>query len=147
MREPSASFSNATSLVPQRTLLDNVWDSIVTPGASEGLVITVNASIAALLLSLGYFSYHGLYSSHLAVMAFLAIGLCLTFNVFVAMQKTGGAAKGTSGSSSTDVGVVEPAVKAGKGARGRSASVARGRNSPAVEGQPKQRARRHSRVA
>ena len=75
------------------TLLDAVWESIVTPGAGPGLVAAVNISLATLLAALAYLWLGGLGSGHLAVLAALALGLAASFNWFIAQTRAAGAAK------------------------------------------------------
>ena len=68
------------------TLLDSVWESIITPGASPTLISTINVVLGALLLSLAYFCTTYVYSPHLLVMIGLALLLLISFNLFVAFS-------------------------------------------------------------
>ena len=72
-----------TSTAPAPTVLDMVWDSIVTPGAGPGLIAVTNAAILALILFIGIFSLLGYYSIHLLVLFLMSLGLLLSFNWYV----------------------------------------------------------------
>ena len=70
------------------TLLDMLWDSIATPGAGPGLIYSVNGSLSVFLAALAYFLAVGEWEGvgiHLAILCFLALGLLVSFNVFVGM--------------------------------------------------------------
>ena len=78
-------FSDAASAP---TLLDMLWNSIATPGAGPGLIAAVNGSLCMFLTALGYFSAVGDWEGvgfHMSVLCFLAIGLLLSFNMFILM--------------------------------------------------------------
>lgn len=66
--------------LPPPTFLDAVWDSIITPGASPGLVATINGALLVLLVVCFYFGASGVVPTHLAVLAALAAGLLVSFN-------------------------------------------------------------------
>jgi hypothetical protein len=65
------------------TFLDSILESIITPGAGSGLVLSVNISLAALLAVLLYFAVSGLADAHIATLAVLAVGLLCAFNWFI----------------------------------------------------------------
>ena len=71
---------------PQRepTLLDSVWESIVTPGASPMLIMTINVTLLALVACLGYFCTTYVYSPHLLALIALTVVMMVSFNIFVA---------------------------------------------------------------
>ena len=74
------------------TLFDMIWTSIATPGAGPGLIAAVNGSLCIFLTAIGYFSAVGDWDgigTHMAVLCFLAIGLLVSFNVFIGMVSGG----------------------------------------------------------
>lgn len=73
---------------PPRTWFDDVWDSIVTPGAGPGLVAALNASILALLLVVGGYTLSVGADTHLLVMAALATGLLLSANWYMSQIRS-----------------------------------------------------------
>jgi hypothetical protein len=64
----------------QRTLLDTVWESIITPGAGPGLIATINGSLIALILITMIMMLLGLADIHLFVLLFLSLGLLASVN-------------------------------------------------------------------
>jgi hypothetical protein len=68
------------------TLMDSIWQSIITPGASPTLIATINGVLLALLASLAYFCTTFVYSPHLVVMGALALLLLVAFNLFVSFS-------------------------------------------------------------
>ena len=68
------------------TLMDSIWESIITPGASPTLIATINGVLALLLCSLAYFCTTYVYSPHLVVMGVLALLLLVAFNLFVSFS-------------------------------------------------------------
>jgi hypothetical protein len=74
------------------TLFDMIWISIATPGAGPGLIAAVNGSLCIFLTAICYFSAVGDWDgigTHMAVLCFLAIGLLVSFNVFIGMVSEG----------------------------------------------------------
>eukprot|EP00639_Heterosigma_akashiwo_P033606 CAMPEP_0194726448 /NCGR_PEP_ID=MMETSP0296-20130528/31380_1 /TAXON_ID=39354 /ORGANISM="Heterosigma akashiwo, Strain CCMP2393" /LENGTH=92 /DNA_ID=CAMNT_0039631447 /DNA_START=29 /DNA_END=307 /DNA_ORIENTATION=+ len=61
--------------------------NILTPGAGANLTPYINFALISLLIVLGITAYSGYASIHLAVMAFLAIGLMLSLNWFISEYK------------------------------------------------------------
>lgn len=70
------------------TLLDLIWESIITPGAGPGLIASTNASLLILFCTLIYLTVSGLYSIHLLILMVLCIGLLLSFNWFISMTNS-----------------------------------------------------------
>ena len=68
------------------TLMDSIWESIITPGASPTLIATINGTLALLLCALAYFCTTYVYSPHLVVMGALALALLVAFNLFVSFS-------------------------------------------------------------
>jgi hypothetical protein len=64
-------------------LVLRVWDSIVTPGTSRGLLVAINVALVGLAVALGVTWATGHADVHTAVMAFLAVGLAGSVNWFV----------------------------------------------------------------
>lgn len=82
---PPASVAAAEGLPPPAapTFLDSILESIITPGAGSGLVLSVNISLITLLAVLLYFAVSGLADAHIATLAVLAVGLLCAFNWFI----------------------------------------------------------------
>jgi hypothetical protein len=79
--EDGAQLPEATAVAPSPTLLDSIWDSIVTPGAGPGLIASINGSLLLLMGVLAYLALTGEWpSEHLIVMLLLATGLLLSVN-------------------------------------------------------------------
>jgi hypothetical protein len=72
--------SAETAIAPEPTLLDSIWQSIITPGAGPGLVATINGSLLLLILIVLVLSVLGWFDMHLMVLMFLSIGLLLSLN-------------------------------------------------------------------
>lgn len=86
--EPEGESTSATSSVavrppPAPTMLDSILESIITPGAGSGLVLSVNVSLVVLLAVLLYFALSGLADAHIMTLAVLAVGLLGAFNWFI----------------------------------------------------------------
>lgn len=105
--------ASGTALAPQRTFFDDVLDSIVTPGASSGLVAAINASLLALVLTLVVLVATGAADVHTGVLLFLALGLLGSVNFFVSALRSAEAAKqaeeGEGEVAATDGGEAAPA--------------------------------------
>ena len=77
---------SSTTTAP--TLFDMIWTSIATPGAGPGLIAAVNGSLCIFLAAIAYFSAVGDWDGigpHMAILCFLAIGLLISFNIFIEM--------------------------------------------------------------
>lgn len=84
-----------SSVAVQRTFLDDVIDSIMTPGASPGLVAAINGSLLLLVVTLIGLIATGTADVHTGVMLFLALGLLASVNWFISMVRANEAAKAT----------------------------------------------------
>lgn len=72
-----------TAITPSRTVMDDVIDSIMTPGAGPGLVATINGALLLLVGILVFMIVKGTADIHTGVMLFLAMGLLASVNFFV----------------------------------------------------------------
>lgn len=72
--------SDMTAVEPSKTVLDSIWDSVVTPGASSGLIATINAALIVQMLIFGYLLISGWYSIHIIVMIVLSFVMLILFN-------------------------------------------------------------------
>ena len=84
---------SGTSVNPQRTFLDDVLESIMTPGASPGLVAAINGSLLLLVLILVVLIVTGAADIHTGVMLFLAVGLLGSVNFFISQLRVAEDAK------------------------------------------------------
>jgi hypothetical protein len=73
--------SGGTGVTPPKTFLDGIMASILTPGASPGLVSAVNGALI-LLIILAVYGYFGakVLDGHMMILAILAVGLLGAFN-------------------------------------------------------------------
>ena len=76
-----------SDVTPPSTLLDSIFQSIVTPGAGPGLVATINVSLVALLATLAALVYTGDADVHTAVMGGLALGLLGSLNYLISLMR------------------------------------------------------------
>jgi hypothetical protein len=75
------------TIEPTRTVLDDVWDSIATPGAGPGLIASINAALFALVVvAVGHWLWAG-FNVHIAVLATLAVCLGGALNWYVGMVR------------------------------------------------------------
>jgi putative heme iron utilization protein len=72
--------TDATALQPSATVLDSIWESIITPGASTGLIATVNAVLLLQLMIFGSLLVTGWYNIHIVVMMVLSAIMLGLFN-------------------------------------------------------------------
>mmetsp|Transcript_25955 Transcript_25955/g.33565 ORF Transcript_25955/g.33565 Transcript_25955/m.33565 type:complete len:93 (+) Transcript_25955:80-358(+) len=63
---------------------EKLINNIITPGTAPQLVPIINVALICLLVMLGITAYTGYASIHLAVLGFLAIGLMISLNWFIA---------------------------------------------------------------
>jgi len=76
------------TIVPARTLLDDVWDSIATPGAGPGLIASINASLFAVVaLAVAHWLWAG-FNIHICVLAAIAVCLGGALNWYISMVRT-----------------------------------------------------------
>jgi len=76
------------AITPPKTFIDNVIDSIVTPGASSGLVATINGALILLLLTLAAMGINGSADMHALVLGFLALGLLGSLNYYISLVRS-----------------------------------------------------------
>jgi len=76
------------TISPPKTFIDNVIDSIVTPGASSGLVATINGALILLLLTLAAMGINGSADMHALVLGFLALGLLGSLNYYISLVRS-----------------------------------------------------------
>ena len=75
------------ALDPSRTFIDAVLESILTPGASSGLVATINAALIALLFLLfGIIVVRGP-DVHMIVLSVLGSGLLFSLNYYIGIVR------------------------------------------------------------
>lgn len=74
---------------PQRTLLDAILESIMTPGASSGLIATINGALLLLLLTLIVLAVTQGPDVHTLVLMFFAVGLLGSLNYYIAQVRSG----------------------------------------------------------
>jgi len=67
---------------PAPTTLDLIWESIITPGSTPGLLRTINITLVTLILCLLYFCTTYVYTVHLLIMASLSAFLLVGINLF-----------------------------------------------------------------
>ena len=75
--------AGAAFVQPQRSLLDDIFQSVITPGAGPGLIATINGSLLVLVLVLLGMIICGIGEIHAVVLLAFAIGLLLSFNYFI----------------------------------------------------------------
>lgn len=95
---PDDAGGSPLAVQPQRTLLDSILDSIMTPGASSGLIATINGALLLLLLTLIVLAVTQGPDVHTLMLMFLAVGLLGSLNYYIAMVRSGPEVTG-SGSS------------------------------------------------
>lgn len=80
-----AQASRLRLVEPSRTFLDDVLESITTPGAGPGLIASANGALIILLLVLTgvFFSSGKDIQMHAAILGVLALGLLVSLNVFL----------------------------------------------------------------
>ena len=76
-------ISPNTQTNPQPTLLDAIWDSIITPGASKGLIAATNAALIGVMIFVAIFSLMGYFDYHMVILFVLSVCLIITFNWYV----------------------------------------------------------------
>jgi ER protein Pkr1 len=102
---------------PPKTFIDNVIDSILTPGASSGLVATINAALIGLLFVLVWWAFmEGTVTIHTGLLAFFAVGLLGSFNWFLGLMRDSEEVK----EEILEAAGVSTSVKAAQAARGSS---------------------------
>jgi ER protein Pkr1 len=75
------------------TLLDSILSSILTPGASAGLISSINAILLLLIATLVTFSLMGVTPSgkyfdiHMILLMVFALGLLVSLNYFIYLSK------------------------------------------------------------
>jgi hypothetical protein len=69
-----------TAIVPAPTLMEAIWNSIITPGVAPGLVSSINGTLLLLIATLLGMLLLGDFSVHYVVMLFLSTGLLLSVN-------------------------------------------------------------------
>lgn len=107
------SLPSAPAASPSPTLLDAIWESIVTPGAGPGLIATINGALLVLLAVCAYFAASGVVPTHLAVLAALAVGLLVSFNWFLSLVAANDARNAAAaGAEGGGVGVAKGAESA-----------------------------------
>lgn len=79
-----------SAIAPPRTFVDAIIASILTPGASSGLIATINVSLLLLLVVLFVLFLTGSADIHALVLGVLAVGLLLSFNHFMSQLRTSG---------------------------------------------------------
>jgi hypothetical protein len=81
--------TSESAVAPAPTLLEAIWQSIVTPGVGKGLAASINASLLTLIATLlGLLATSG-YSIHYVVLLVLSTGLLLSVNWYVRMATCG----------------------------------------------------------
>jgi hypothetical protein len=99
-----SSPAGAALVPPPKTVLDDILQSILTPGAGPGLVATINGSLLVLIVVLLCMLLFGFGEWHAVVLLFLATGLLASFNYFIGevrKAEAGTAATGTAESGTT----------------------------------------------
>lgn len=113
---PGDAGGSPLAVQPQRTLLDSILESIMTPGASSGLIATINGALLLLLLTLIVLAVTQGPDVHTLVLMFFAVGLLGSLNYYIAMVRI-------SASDSVDRGsAVQGAGKASDGTESRAKS-------------------------
>lgn len=109
-------MAEGPAVAPARGFLDEVIDSVFTPGAGPGLAATVNGSLVLLIGVLIAFSVYTGGDLHAGIMAALALGLLGSFNWYLRMvqqikeqQAEAAPASGTAAADATPH--TQPAIK------------------------------------
>jgi hypothetical protein len=80
---PEGAGGAGLAVTPPKTFLDSVIDSIITPGASSGLVATINGALLLLLATLAAWAVAYGADVHTAVLAFFSVGLLGSLNYYI----------------------------------------------------------------
>lgn len=100
---------------PPRTLLDDILQSVLTPGAGPGLIATINGSLIVLVLVLIAMIICGIGELHAAILLVFAIGLLASFNYFIGeVRKAEDAAAQSAAPAARTVGAPPPPSDARK---------------------------------
>lgn len=75
--------TGVTRTDPNPTLVDQIWDSIVTPGVGPGIIAFVNASLLVLIAVVLYCAYNGYETEHMMVLLVLSVVMLAVFNWYV----------------------------------------------------------------